>query len=720
MAVLTDNTDVTISSPLDNQLLKYVGGQWVNWTPDYLSASIASGLYASISHTHSQYALSTNVYDKASVYTKTATYSKAEVDALIAGVPAGGGGGSTDADFLDGQDGTYYLAWSNFTGTPTTLAGYGILDAAAGNHNHSGVYADLTGDTFSGEVTFNDSVNFNTADAIFFENKKHAITWNDGTGNFNIRVGHVATDVERSTENGYAQHMEWSQSTGELQFNFSTTSLVVGNAITWTKVLSLLPDGSATVSGQINASGGDSSEWNAAYSWGDHSGLYLGITDAAVSADKLTTARTIDITGDITATAVAFDGTSNIAISAQVNNDSHTHDTQYLGLTAKAADSELLDGINSSSFLRSDVSDNITGNLEWQDTYEARFGNSSDLRVYHSGVDSYIINNTGTLFIRNDLNGGEISFEANNNSGTNYTAAEVTAGANVYFRAFHNGNEKIVTQSGGAKVTGQLLSDTFAITGTSNGYFYSDSAGRTAFRDGDFYIQSSVSTYYNYATVSYHGSTSGDAQKFRGNTLDGNNWDIAADGSGTFTGLSIESAGDAVLYIRGDTDNVTETDNAWIEWWQDGNTVNVGAGFNQSVLAANEWGIWNDSLLPVIKFGYNSVNVTFGGWVYCTDTSTSSDRRWKSDLSKIENALDKLDYIDGWTYNHSKHEQDRSAGIIAQDMKKALPEAVIERNGYLDVIPSAEIAFLVSCLKEMKVELLKVKNELKEVKNGKY
>ena len=72
--------------------------------------------------------------------------------------------------------------------------------------------------------------------------------------------------------------------------------------------------------------------------WNSGSGLYLQIGGVAErifsdeyhpNADKLTTARTIDITGDITATAVAFDGTSNIAISASVDNDSHTHDTRY-------------------------------------------------------------------------------------------------------------------------------------------------------------------------------------------------------------------------------------------------------------------------------------------------------------------------------------------------------------------------------------------------------
>lgn len=66
---------------------------------------------------------------------------------VIADMPAGvwtssndGAASGLDADLLDGQQGTYYLAranhtgtqaWGTLTGTPTTLAGYGITDAAS-------------------------------------------------------------------------------------------------------------------------------------------------------------------------------------------------------------------------------------------------------------------------------------------------------------------------------------------------------------------------------------------------------------------------------------------------------------------------------------------------------------------------------------------------------------------------------------------------------------
>jgi len=42
---------------------------------------------------------------------------------------ADGAGSNLDADQLDGQEGSYYLDYSNFTNSPTTISGYGITDA---------------------------------------------------------------------------------------------------------------------------------------------------------------------------------------------------------------------------------------------------------------------------------------------------------------------------------------------------------------------------------------------------------------------------------------------------------------------------------------------------------------------------------------------------------------------------------------------------------------
>jgi len=84
------------------------------------------------------------------------------------------------------------------------------------------------------------------------------------------------------------------------------------------------------------------------------------------ASNALTTSTTFG--GDVS-------GTYNAIVVA---NDSHTHDGRYyteaesdarfLGISAKAADSNLLDGIDSGSFLRSDASDIATGPIAWDGT----------------------------------------------------------------------------------------------------------------------------------------------------------------------------------------------------------------------------------------------------------------------------------------------------------------------------------------------------------------
>ena len=88
-----------------------------------------------------------------------------------AALDTGGVAPGSNADFLDGFDGTYYLDYTNFANTPTTLAGYGITDAATsaqGNLADSAVQpADLGNFTFtSGTLDTNDSVGITITPAV--------------------------------------------------------------------------------------------------------------------------------------------------------------------------------------------------------------------------------------------------------------------------------------------------------------------------------------------------------------------------------------------------------------------------------------------------------------------------------------------------------------------------------------------------------------------------
>ena len=77
------------------------------------------------------------------------------------------------------------------------------------------------------------------------------------------------------------------------------------------------------------------------------------------NADRLTTARNISLTGDVTG-SVSFDGSGNVSLLTVVGNDSHTHDGRYytesesdsrfLGINATATDSDKLDGRQGSDY----------------------------------------------------------------------------------------------------------------------------------------------------------------------------------------------------------------------------------------------------------------------------------------------------------------------------------------------------------------------------------
>lgn len=86
-----------------------------------------------------------------------------------------------------------------------------------------------------------------------------------------------------------------------------------------------------------------------------------------------------------------------------------------------------------------------------------------------------------------------------------------------------------------------------------------------------------------------------------------------------------------------------------------------------------------------------------------------SDARLKTNVKRIENALEKVGQIGGYTFDMFTTER-RQAGVIAQEVQKVLPEVIIDgANGYLSVDYNKIVALLIEAIKELKNEI----NELK-------
>lgn len=102
--------------------------------------------------------------------------------------------------------------------------------------------------------------------------------------------------------------------------------------------------------------------------------------------------------------------------------------------------------------------------------------------------------------------------------------------------------------------------------------------------------------------------------------------------------------------------------------------------------------------------------------------TVSSDRRLKTNIRSIPNALAKIDAIDGVTYTYIK-DSIRSAGFIAQDVQSVLPDAVDEYAGdentdkHLHLNYNGVSALMLNAIKELKAEVLSLKAELAELKS---
>ena len=99
------------------------------------------------------------------------------------------------------------------------------------------------------------------------------------------------------------------------------------------------------------------------------------------------------------------------------------------------------------------------------------------------------------------------------------------------------------------------------------------------------------------------------------------------------------------------------------------------------------------------------------------DTLTvPSDIRIKENLEEITDASEKVRLLKAYTYNLVGHDR-RSAGIIAQDLAKVLPEGVVTNpdTGILSIDYSAVIALLVNALNEKQSDIEQLTKRLEDI-----
>ena len=105
---------------------------------------------------------------------------------------------------------------------------------------------------------------------------------------------------------------------------------------------------------------------------------------------------------------------------------------------------------------------------------------------------------------------------------------------------------------------------------------------------------------------------------------------------------------------------------------------------------------------------------------------SSSDRRFKDNITPIESPLSKILKIGGYTYDWKEENkiehgyEGNDVGVIAQEIEEVLPQLVQTReSGYKAVKYDKLVALLIEGIKEQQTQIEELRNKIEELENGK-
>ena len=386
-----------------------------------------------------------------------------------------------------------------------------VLDVQGTQGQLFSVTDSLTGDLFSvsdisGVPIFNvNSSGAITADGDIYVGSDSAYD----VGTSTVKFANIHADDFHGTFNGNLIGNAGSVSSiGNLTGHITSANRVTSlGSFTTAELNAAISDGS--INSQSIPSGNAVIDWtadqgntnihanNVVPTYGSITGITSASTFAgtAATADKWTSTSQLSLDGDVSGN-VFWDGSGGVTLTCTVANDSHFH----------------------SNYITSNANDNVTGHTEWQDNKHVRLGNDGDMRLYHNASDSYIDNNKGHLYIRNNVDdddGGNIYIQAK--SGENGIIIEDDSTVSLY----NDNSKKFETTSAGITVSGNI-----SVTGTTDGVYldsypdrpnqltyqtlvahFSQTAGSTsAFNiPMNNTTESTTATYYHFWTAPFNG-----------------------------------------------------------------------------------------------------------------------------------------------------------------------------------------------------------------------
>ena len=405
----------------------------------------------------------------------------------------------------------------------------------------------------------------------------------------------------------------------------------------------------------------------------------------------------------------AFDGAYASLTGAPTiptNNNQLTNGAGYI-TSADGGNAATLDGIDSTSFLRSDADDTVSADITFSDGSRAKFGDDADIQIWHSGT-SNLISSNADLNVGKGVTGGSFVFRLAQPSGAGGNTLEIdsnstgghqrinAASTNYPLELQYNGSTKISIDANGVDTFGTLVNDGHLLVVNNGVSNQGDNNTHFNYQDtGVNYIRGTLT----YSSSPFRIASGGIQRSAHNNGhLEGGYNNIGANGLNTnpiFTIGSNYNPASTTLsnmygigFCRGDASFIPQTSSA--HWGQ-----YVAADGDARIFLNGSTGA-----------GLFNGNVT----------AYASDERLKENIKPIPNALEKVCKLNGVTFDWKddceekgftpsmKHE----TGVIAQNVATQIPDAISPapfNSEYLTVDKEKIIPVLIEAIKELKAEI---------------
>ncbi len=598
------------------------------------------------------------------------------------------GSGNVTISTTATSDPTLTLAGDASGSATFTNLGNATLTVAIANDSHTHAFNNLTAKT-SGTSTYSTSGYFQAGRG----SGGVALTHNDGYGNANVTFNHVDGIPEQGNNCGRivvnTDGTTAAKMTFELKTNTGTTAVNTPSAMELTETGAYFPQYLYHLADtdtyirytdnriRIVAGGTTKFDSNSTYLTGITSSdvtTALGFTpyNATNPSGYITGNQTITLSGDVS-------GSGTTSISVTVADDSHNHVISNVDGLQTALDAKMPTAggtfsgavtVNANmDFSSSDTAARYIhmprgGGITFYGDTSQHHGIFSRNQSNAGGNDDLLITSYGAVYIDLDSNN-------NNTSGADFRIGR------------HN------TSSG-------TDSHLFGISGENgnmshNGKTILASSG-TTLTIGDVDENDDVTQFNFKSEASTALALTGTDATFGGNLM---------------VPHYIYHSGDLNSYIR-----FPAADDFMIQvGGREFVRLDEGADPDIAKFMTDEFRMYSDGVFHA------------DGDIIGFSSSTTSDRRLKKNIKPLENSLEKIQKLEGVSFEWKDNGKGKSLGFIAQDYEKVVPELVTEVEGFNDegkiktINYGNTVALLVEAMKEQQNIINRLEDRIKDLEN---